>query len=100
MVCRLLSVLIGCVALLGCGADMTSQVKDRAARDLSCGADQTQVVDAEGGVYRIAGCGLEASYHCTEDTGLNTRCQRLYLTKTAPEPATKPGGGSDLAKSQ
>ena len=99
MAVRWLSTLIGCLVLCSCGADMRSQVKTRAARDFSCREDQTQIVDAESGVYRLSGCGLEASYHCTEDTGLNTRCQRLYLSKVA-DPAQKPQSGSDLAKSQ
>lgn len=84
--------------LLGC-ADVGSQVRTRAARDFSCGEDQTEIVDAEAGVYRIAGCGLEASYHCTEDTGLTPRCQRLYLSKVE-ERAPKPKAGASLAKSQ
>ena len=90
--------LCGC-ALLGC-ADVKSQVRTRAARDFSCQEDETQIVDADRGVYRISGCGLEASYHCTEDSSLNARCQRLYLSKAEPPAAAKPGTGSTLAKSQ
>jgi hypothetical protein len=89
--------LLAC-ALLGC-SDMQSQVRTRAAHEFSCQEDQTRIVDAEAGVYRISGCGLEASYHCTEDNSLNTRCQRLYLSKVE-EPAAKPVSGSSLAKSQ
>jgi hypothetical protein len=99
MAVRWLTALISCAALFGCGADMGSQVKSRAAHDFSCGEDQTQIVDAEGGVYRISGCGLEASYQCTEDTGFNTLCQRLYLSKVE-EPVEKQQTGSSLAKSQ
>lgn len=92
-----LAVLLFC----GCGADMRTQVRTRAARDLSCGQEKTRILDAEAGVYRISGCGLEASYRCTEDMGLNTRCERLYLSKvTGSEPAAKPQPGTDLAKSQ
>ena len=86
-------------ALLGCAADMRSQVRTRAARDFSCQEEQTEIVDAEAGVYRLSGCGLEASYHCTEDNQFNARCQRLYLSKAEP-PAPKPGVGGALAKSQ
>jgi hypothetical protein len=92
---------IACTAvLIGCGADMSSQVRSRAARDFSCREDQTQIVDAEAGVYRISGCGLEASYHCSDDTGLNMRCQRLYLSKVDEPTAPKAQPGSSLAKTQ
>jgi hypothetical protein len=85
-------------ALLGC-TNMSSQVRSRAARDFSCGEEQTQIVDAEANVYRLSGCGLEASYHCTDDSSLNARCQRLYLSK-ANDPAPKAAAGSTLAKTQ
>jgi hypothetical protein len=86
------------LALAGC-ADMGSQVKSRAARDLSCGEAQTRIVDAEAGVYRITGCGLEAGYHCTEDRTFNTRCERLYLSKASEQPE-KSQAAANLAKSQ
>jgi hypothetical protein len=85
-------------ALSGC-ADMSSHVRSHAARDFSCREEQTQIVDAEAGVYRLSGCGLEASYYCTDDNSLNARCQRLYLSKVN-EPASKPRVGSSLAKTQ
>ena len=96
---RVLYLVCCAAALAGC-TDMKSQVRSRAARDFSCGEDQTQIVDAQAGVYRIAGCGLEASYHCTEDSGLTPRCQRLYLSKIEPQPPAKPKSGAALAKSQ
>jgi hypothetical protein len=79
---------------------MRSHVRTHAARDFACREDQTQLLDAEGGVYRLSGCGLEASYTCTEDIGLNARCQRLYLTEVAEETAPKTPAGSSLAKSK
>lgn len=79
---------------------MSAQVRSRAARDFSCREDQTQIVDAEANVYRISGCGLEASYHCTDDTRLNASCQRLYLSKVSEPAAPKPEAGSSLAKTQ
>jgi hypothetical protein len=85
------------LALCSC-ADVTANVRSRAARDFSCREDQTRVVDEESGVYRITGCGLEASYQCRENgTTLSTRCEQLYVAKlpTAPE---KLGAGSSLAK--
>jgi hypothetical protein len=98
MLRRWLTLFICSAALLGC-TNMSSQVRSRAARDFSCGEEQTQIVDAEAGVYRLSGCGLEASYHCTDDTSLNARCQRLYLSKVnAPTPKAAPG--SSLAKTQ
>ncbi len=87
------------LALLGC-ADMGSQVKTRAARDFSCGEAQTRILDAEAGVYRITGCGLEASYHCTEDRTFNTRCERLYLSKVADPAPGKSPSAANLAKTQ
>lgn len=86
------------LALWGC-ADMGAQVKSRAARDFSCGEAQTHIVDAEAGVYRLTGCGLEASYHCTEDRTFNTRCERLYLSKVGDSVPAKSQPASSLAKS-
>jgi hypothetical protein len=81
---------------------MTSRVKSRAARDFSCNEDQTRIVDAESGVYRITGCGLVASYQCSETASLSTRCQQLYVTKAddsaAPVPA-KDEAAASMAKS-
>ena len=95
--CRLVAL---CVAWLSrCSAARTwaRRSKTRAARDFSCGEAQTRSSTPRPGVYRIAGCGLEASYHCTEDRALNARCQRLYLSKveragpSKPQPAVEPG---------
>lgn len=97
MLGRTFALCAGVWALLGC-ADVGSQVRTRAARDLACGEDQTQIVDAEAGVYRITGCGLEASYHCTDDSNFSARCQRLYVSKVEDrEP--KPRSAANLAKS-
>jgi hypothetical protein len=91
------AVLFGCV---GC-ANMGANVRSRAARDLSCREADTRVVDAQSGVYRVTGCGLEASYHCAEDRmSLNIHCQQLYVEKQ-PEPSgPKSAAGASLAKSQ
>ena len=93
--CVLFLALAGCGAV---GADVGAQVKSRAARDFSCGEAQTRIVDAEAGVYRIEGCGLAASYQCTEDRAFNTRCQRLYLSKLETQ-EPKPQPSASLAKS-
>jgi hypothetical protein len=89
--CVLVLVLAGC-------ADMGAQVKHRAARDFSCAEAQTRIVDAEAGVYRIEGCGLEASYQCTEDRRFNMRCERLYMSKIDAR-APKQQSSTSLAKS-
>ena len=84
---------------LGC-AHTTEHVRTRAARDFSCSESQTRIVDDESGVYKVTGCGLQASYECHEDNmSLNMRCQQLYVSKlpTAPEKQTS---GSSLAKGQ
>jgi len=84
---------------LGC-AHTTEHVRTRAARDFSCNKSETKIVDDESGVYKVTGCGLQASYECHEDNmSLNMRCQQLYVSKlpTAPEKQTS---GSSLAKGQ
>lgn len=91
--CSIVCVLAGC-------ADVSTQVKTRAARELACNESQTKIVDAEAGVYRVAGCGFEASYQCTEDRALNTVCQRLYLSKVSDPAPGKIDSGEPLAKSQ
>ena len=86
------------LALLGC-VDAGTQVKSRAARDFSCGASETRILDAEAGLYRVAGCGFEATYQCTEDRALNTRCERLYMSKVSDPAPTKAQPAASLAKS-
>ncbi len=102
------AVKLGSAALLGVGivsglaacADVRTQVRTRAARDFSCAAQQTRIVDAAEGVYRLAGCGLEASYVCAEDrTTLGTHCNRIYMSKI-PATQPKPAASASLAKSQ
>jgi hypothetical protein len=92
---------IGCslVCVLGGCADVSTQVKTRAAREFACNEAQTQIVDAEAGVYRVAGCGLEASYQCSEDRTLHTVCQRLYLSKAGEPLPGKSEASATLAKS-
>ena len=84
--------------LLAACADVAGNVRKRAARDLAC-AD-TRVVDEDYGVYRVAGCGFEASYRCSEDVNLSTRCERLYVSKTETPAAPKAPPASNLAKSE
>jgi hypothetical protein len=89
---------LGCAWVLGACADTTTQVRSRAARDMSCGEKETRVVDGEGGVYRVLGCGLEASYVCSEDRTLSTHCKRIYMSKSEQSAAPKASPSSSLAK--
>jgi hypothetical protein len=83
-----------------CGADMSQRVKSRAARELACNEDQTRIVDAAEGVYRITGCGMVIGYQCTEAANLSTRCQQLYVSKLSDdEGAPKAEQASSMAKS-
>jgi hypothetical protein len=50
-------------------------------------------------VYRITGCGMVASYQCTEGANLSTRCQQLYVSKVEDEQgAPKSAETSSMAK--
>jgi hypothetical protein len=62
------------LSLGGC-ATMDGQVRERAARDFSCGQERLRIVDAEGPVFRVAGCGSIATYQCEEHV-LAMRCKR------------------------
>lgn len=57
-------------------------------------------MDAEGGVYRLEGCGLVASYVCAENSALDMHCDRVYLGKIPDAPKGKVGGGSSFAKAR
>ena len=90
------------LCMIAC-ADVSSQVRTRAAHDFGCSEQATRIVDSEVGVYRIEGCGFAASYECSDGAGgVITDCRRLYMTraadKTGAEPSAKPVPGADLAK--
>jgi hypothetical protein len=73
--------IVALVALLGACADMTEVVRERAGNDLDCEEDRIYVEDAELGVYRLRGCGKEASYRCTDGRGIGeVSCVRLDRT--------------------
>lgn len=80
---------------------MTARVKSKAARDFACNEDDTRIVDATEDVYRVTGCGMVASYQCSEKgTSLSMRCEQLYVNKAPDEESTPKGEpGSSLAKS-
>lgn len=82
-----------------CGADMSQRVKSKAAHDFACNEEQTRIVDAAEGVYRITGCGMVAGYQCNETASLTTRCQQLYVNKVSDdEGAPKASETSSMAK--
>jgi hypothetical protein len=82
-----------------CGADMSQRVKSRAARDFACSEDQTRIVDAADGVYRVTGCGMVASYQCGETASLSMHCEQLYQSKAEGESDAPQGDDtSSMAK--
>jgi hypothetical protein len=98
-----LRISIGLCLTLGCigCAEMNTHVRTLAARDLSCGEEHTRIVDSESGVYRMQGCGFEASYTCAETASLDIRCERIYIGKLDEAAGEeKPTSGSSLAKSR
>jgi hypothetical protein len=83
-----------------CGADVSQRVKTKAARDLACNEEQTRIVDAVEGVYRITGCGMVVGYQCSEAANMSTHCQQLYVSKVSDdEGAPKAEQGAAMAKS-
>ncbi len=59
----------------GC-ASLEDTVRTRAAHDFHCQESDLKVVDREQTVFRIAGCGEEATYVCTESRNLRVSCKR------------------------
>jgi hypothetical protein len=57
-------------------------VKTRAAQDFRCSEDQLKIVDRESTVFRIAGCGTEATYVCKEGRNLRTTCAKADWEQT------------------
>jgi hypothetical protein len=69
-------------ALAGC-ASLDANVRKRAAADFSCKQDKIHVVDAYASVFRVAGCGLVATYRCADAPLLAAHCHRIVWD--APE---------------
>ena len=63
------------LAAAGC-AGLESTVKTRAAQDFRCSEERLKIVDRESTVFRVAGCGSEATYVCKEGRNLRTTCQQ------------------------
>jgi hypothetical protein len=59
----------------GC-ASLESRVRTRAAADFHCNEQDLTIVDRETMVFRVAGCGEEATYICTDSANLRTHCKR------------------------
>jgi hypothetical protein len=59
----------------GCGG-LESSVRTRAASDFHCDQSQLKILDQEQTVFRVAGCGSEATYVCSEGLSLRVHCKR------------------------
>jgi hypothetical protein len=59
----------------GC-AGVESHVRKRAAADFHCSEDKVTVIDREENVVRVAGCGEQATYICTDGASMHTHCKR------------------------
>lgn len=57
-------------------AGMEDTVRARAAHDFHCGESQLRILDQADTVFRIAGCGSEATFVCNDTRGLRTQCKR------------------------
>jgi hypothetical protein len=74
---RWLAIVCGGLTLWAAGcASLESRVRTRAAADFHCSEQQLEVLDRTERVFRVAGCGEEATYICQDDASLRTRCQR------------------------
>jgi len=71
--------LVLCAGLGACGSNV-SQVRARAATDLSCSSD-IQVAVSGDDTYRARGCGKEATYACRDGTVSGTVCERIIEAK-------------------
>lgn len=87
----------GSLPVVGC-TSMKAQVRARAARDFACSEAETRIVDAVEGVYRLEGCGFEASYECRENATLDVTCQQLYMNKLSDRQEPKSRAGQGQAK--
>jgi hypothetical protein len=74
---RWLAAVCGALTLSAAGcASFESLARTRAAADFHCSEEKLQVVDRLDSVFRIAGCGEEATYVCTDSASLHTHCKR------------------------
>ena len=64
---------------------METKVRTRAAHDFRCSEDQLRITDREETVFRIAGCGEEATYVCEDTRTLRTHCKRAVWSEPEPE---------------
>jgi len=75
------------LVFVSCGGGNEAYVRSQGAADMSCQPEQTVIVDAEVGLYKVQGCGQEAGYRCPE---IGSHCRRMYL-KPLPGPGADAG---------
>jgi hypothetical protein len=85
---RPIAPLLGLYAVASACSPVTAQrvVRERAAADLPCGAEQVLVTYISGASYRAQGCAKEAIYSCVGE-GSRTRCTQEQALAPA-EPAS------------
>lgn len=73
-------------------ADVNARARATAARDLSCSEAEIRIVDSSYGLYRIRGCGIEATYECAENRAtLRLRCRQIASHEwMAPDASSAP----------
>lgn len=87
-------VVVGTLALVcACAGGNEAYVRSQAAADMSCQPEQTVIVDAEVGVYRVQGCGQEAGYRCPE---MGSHCRRMFV-KPLPKQADTAGAAGQVS---
>jgi hypothetical protein len=60
----------------GCASSLESRVRRRAAADFHCREQDLKIIDRQEPVFRVAGCGEEATYICSDSANLRTHCKR------------------------
>jgi hypothetical protein len=88
------------LSLLGACASMDTQVRTRAARDLSCKQDAMRIVDREATVFRVAGCGSFATYECHELPTLAMQCDRVRHDDPEQHEVTTATGKYSLSRAR
>lgn len=82
---------LACVVLTllaaGC-AGLESHVRTRAAHDFQCREADLRILDQAETVFRVAGCGHEATYVCSDNASLRTSCKRVAATEREPTAST------------
>jgi len=74
---RALCVVLASVASLAGCAVTTSMVREEAADDLDCPAEELTVEQTEDDVFHVSGCDERARYTCSRDGLTPSLCTRL-----------------------